>query len=404
MSVLGVGATHLARGVGSGDELRSPMDSIRMAKDAMSMAGITSSPTSHLAVAAEELTFQFSEAVEAKETALEERLQRQRRVTEKLGSLSVAQIQAIMTLMEGKEGYEILRGQARSFATLYQTNPELAIKYIELDNIPSEKKYTLLSLATNTLGLNPNSRDAQIKLSQYIQQQNNPFQQPEQTNIFQAVSVKHRPSQQQGSSLPQVVSIQPSIKSLWDVINEKSNGNLLDAMRAIRSEWSDDQTFPLENIGALVIVHKIMTIIQSMHTHAEDIMKRIGVQDAWKGDFPKKQTKILIDLAQSSMPSSLIDRLVDSLKSSKRSCPRCTTLKHMACTTCRGKSLACDCKVDTVCRCTDFRGYILSLLHWHARQWPLEVWINDDAKTMVLDQLIKKQNAPTGLLAKRMMS
>ena len=407
MSGLGVGATRLARSIDAEAVLRNPTDSIRMGKDTLStsrfMAATTTSPTSHMAVAAEELTFQFSEAVEAKETALEDRLKRQRQATEKVGSLKVVQIQAIMKLMEGKEGYEILRGQARSFATLYQTNPEAAIKHIDLDNMASEKKYALLNLAINTLGLNPNNRDAQTKLNQYIQQQKNPFQHPEQTKIIQVVNVKHLPRQQQDNSLSQAIHIQPSIKGLWDVINEKSNGNLLDAIRTIRGEWSGDQALPLENIGALMIVHKIMAIIQSMHTHAEQIMKRIGLQDIWKGDFLQKQTKMLIDLAQSSMPSSLIDRLVDNLKSGKRRCPRCTTMNFMTCTTCKGNSLVCDCKVDTVCRCKDFRGYILSLLHWHARQWPLEVWINADAKTMMLDQLLKKQNAPTGLLAKRMM-
>jgi hypothetical protein len=33
----------------------------------------------------------------------------------------------------------------------------------------------------------------------------------------------------------------------------------------------------------------------------------------------------------------------------------------------------------------------------------MDVWINDDAKNMLLEQLLKKQNAPTGLVAKRMM-
>jgi hypothetical protein len=86
-------------------------------------------------------------------------------------------------------------------------------------------------------------------------------------------------------------------------------------------------------MGALLIVHKIVTIIQSMHTHADQIMKKMGIQDTRQGDLLQKQTKMLIDLAQSSMPSALIDRLVDNLKSNKRRCPRCSAMKRMVCKT-----------------------------------------------------------------------
>lgn len=407
MSGLGVGAAHLPRSIGSANELKGQTDLARMAKEALpavrATVAATNSPSSHLAVAAEELTFQFSETVEAKESSLEERLKRQQRATEKAASLKVEHIQAIIKLMEGKEGYEVLRGQARSFAALYQTNAEAALKHIDLESMSAEKKYALLHLAVNTLGQNPSSRDAQNKLNEYIQQQNNPFRHPEHANIIQAVNSNHQPRQHQDNSLPIAISIQPSIKGLWDVISEKSDGNLMAAIRARRSEWLGDQTFPLESMGALLIVHKIVTIIQSMHTHADQIMKKMGIQDTRQGDLLQKQTKMLIDLAQSSMPSALIDRLVDNLKSNKRRCPRCSAMKRMVCKTCKGNSLACNCKVDMVCQCIDVRGYILSLLHWHARQWPMDVWINDDAKNMLLEQLLKKQNAPTGLVAKRMM-
>ncbi|PUE48512.1 hypothetical protein B9Z45_16065 [Limnohabitans sp. 2KL-17] len=360
-------------------------------------------PMNQLAVSAEELTFQFSEVAEAKETALEERLARQEQVKEKIGALKVEQIQTIMKLMEGKEGYDILRGQARSFAALYQENPEGALKQIDLGSISAEKKYALLNMALNTLAVNNNHPGAQVSLARHIQEQHNPFQRKDQLQIASLATTASTPSPKQEDKLFQAISIQPSIKGIWELLNEKSSGNLLEAIQKTRLAWNEPHSSFLENVGAVVIIHKIMSVIQSMHANAEQIMVRIGVQDIWKNDRLQKHTKMLIDLAQSNMPSTLIDKVFDSLRTSKRQCPRCTLKYRMECKNCHGDATVCNCTMDIICRCPDFREHVLSLLHWHVRQWPTEVWTNNEAKNLVLDQLLKKQNAPNGLLAKRMM-
>jgi hypothetical protein len=360
-------------------------------------------PMSFLAVSAEELTFQFSEATEAKETALEARLAREKQAKEKSNTIKVDEVQALMKLMEGEIGYEILRGQARVFAALYQQDPETAIKQLNLDNMPAEKKYALLSMALGTLGTTKNRSDTQASLIKHIQQQNNPFQEIHQLQIATRVAKKEVSTPDQNDKLTQLISMPPSIKAIWDLINEKSAGSLIDALQKTRLEWRESNISIIENVGAFILLHKIMTLIQTMSADTEKILTRIGVQEIQKTDLLQKYTKLLIDLAQSSMPSTLIERILVSLKSLTRRCPRCVSLYRLNCKSCIGNAAKCNCTDEIKCRCTDDQVYLLSVLHLHARGWPQDVWINSDAKNLTLDQLLKKQNAPSGLQAKRMI-
>jgi hypothetical protein len=406
MSITATNVPIIDRTIASESMARKRFDTGKVSNE-ITVPGRTSfappQPMNFLAVSAEELTFQFSEAAEAKETALEERLAREHRVKEKSFTIKVKEIQAIMKLMEGETGYEVLRGQARVFAALYQLDPETAIKQLNLDSMSAEKKYALLSMALGTLGKTGDHTDTQASLDKHIQQQNNPFQEIDQLQIATLLAKRSASTSEQSDKLTQAIIMPPSIKSIWDIINEESAGSLIDAMQKTRLEWGKSNISIIENIGAFILVHKIMTIIQSMSTDTERILARIGVQEIRKTDLLQKHTKLLIDLAQSNMPSTLIEKILVSLKSIKRRCPRCTSLYRLKCENCLCNAAKCSCIDDIKCRCTDFQAYLLSMLHLHARGWPQDVWINSDAKNLVLDQLLKKQNTPSGLQAKRMM-
>ena len=356
-----------------------------------------------LAVSAEELTFQFSEVVEAKESSLEERLTREKQVKEKSVAIKVEEIQAIMKLLEGKTGYEILRGQARGFAALYQRAPEAAIKQLDLDSMPAEKKYALLTMALGTLGTTKDHTDTQVSLVAHIQRQDNPFQKINHQQIAALAGKKEASDSEQIDVLTQAISLHPSIKGVWDLVTEKSAGNLIEALHKTRLEWQASNISIIENVGAFMILHKIITIIQSMSTDTEKILARIGALDIRKTDLLQKHTKLLIDLAQSSTPSTLIEKILVSLKSIKRRCSRCISLHCLDCKNCLGDATVCSCLDDVKCHCTDSQTFFLSVLHLHARGWPKDVWISSDAKSLVLDQLLKKQNTPSGLQAKRML-
>lgn len=406
MSIFGVSAAQIAEAVAAESVSTERVDTNRPSTEAAASSRqlmTHNQPMSYLAVSAEELTFQFSEVTEAKETALEDRLERQKQAKEKFGTMKVEQIQTIMKLMEGREGYDILRGQARTFSALYQDNPEAAIQQLDLSSMSAEKKYALLNMALETLGFNKNTENKSTHLAEYIQRQRNPFQQTDRLQPFSQAAEKVSELSGRDDTLFQAIGMQPSIKGVWDLIAEKSNGNLADAIANTRLEWGGLNESSLEGVGALIIVQKIITIIHSMHQDAERIMTRLGVQEIWHSDRLQRQTKMLIDLAQSSMPSTLIDKVFENLKSAKRQCPRCLLMHRRRCKSCQGDATQCDCANTFKCSCTDFREHALSLLHLHARQWPREVWANMDAKNLVLDQLLKKQNAPSGLIAKRMM-
>lgn len=406
MSIFGVSAAQVSEAIASESITSERVASSKSSIESSASSSLLLTPsqsTNYLAVSAEELTFHFSEVTEAKETALEDRLERQKQVKEKSSTMKVEQIQTIMRLMEGREGYDILRGQARSFSALYQDDPEAAIRQLDLRNMSAEKKYALLNMALETLDISKNSDNKRVHLAEYIQKQNNPFQQTDRFEPLSQMTEKVGNLSEQCDTLFQAIVMQPTIKSLWDLINEKSTGNLIEAIKKARLDLGGLNKSSLESIGAIVIVHKIVSIIHSMHEDAERIMTRIGVQDIWHSDRLQRQTKMLIDLAQSSIPSTLIDKLIDSFKSAKRQCPRCLLIHRRTCTDCQGDATRCDCVNISKCFCNDFREHTLSLLYLHARQWPHEVWVNTDAKNLVLDQLLKKQNAPSGLIAKRMM-
>jgi hypothetical protein len=258
-------------------------------------------------------------------------------------------------------------------------------------------------MALGTLSTSDVHTQIQTSLNKQIQQQSNPFQEREQLQIAALAAQKRVPASEQSDRLAQAISIEPSIKGIMDLITESQTKCLTDALRETQIEWRKSNIPIIENIGAFVLVHRIMTVIQSMCSDAEKILIRIGAQDIRNADLLQRYTQLLIDLAQSSMPSTLIEKIIVSTKSIKRRCKSCTFLYRRECKDCLGDIAKCNCVDDIKCRCTDFKVYLLSILHLHARGWPQSIWINSDARSLVLDQLLKKQDAPSGLSAKRMM-
>lgn len=360
-------------------------------------------PANFMAVSTEELTFQFSEAAEAKESALEARLMREQEIKEKSFLIKIEEVHAIMKLMEGKAGYEVLRGQARGFASLYAREPEGALKQLDLGNISAERKYALLTMAFEALAVTKDHANAHDSLFAHILKQHNPLQERSQLQMFALKDKKGDLALKQGDNLTQAISMQPSVNIVWDLINERYAGNLFEALERTRIEWRKSNISIVENVAAFVILHKIMAVIQSMYSDTEQFLMRIGALDLRKTDLTLKYTRLLIDLAHSSMPSTLIEKILSSLKSIKRRCSKCISRHRFTCENCSNRSKDCICIEDIKCQCADCKTFYLSLLHFHARRWPHSIWITPDAKNLVLDQLLKKQNAPTGLQAKRMM-
>lgn len=371
----------------------------RTANDGASRPAIT--PAGMMATSAEELTFQFSEVAEAKQTALEERVARHAKINLKSNTIQVTQIVAIMKLLEGKEGYEILRGQARSFAASFRMNPDAALNQLELTALPAKKKFALINMALDTFEDSSTDALAKSKLSAMVDKMSNPFS--DESTLVGATSDFKEVDADAKDILFGALSIRPTIRTIWDLMVEKSNSNLAESMSEMQATWEKlNDVRGLEQVGAIIILHKIIQLIRSMVHSTDNLLDRMGLLNIKEENLHTRYARNFIDMAQSSMPSTLIDKTIDNLKTAKRRCVRCGTQKTV-CLSCKLEADKCKCQTKKTCNCADMRTYILSLLHLHVRQWPADIWINVDAKKIMLDQLLKKQNAPTGLLAQRMM-
>jgi hypothetical protein len=364
---------------------------------------LSTNSKSFIPEASEELTFHFSEIAEATETALEERLAQHKTKMNKFNSLSLIQLTKIMKMIEGKKGYEELRMQARTFGTMFQINPDLAIKQLEIQSLSPERKFTILKTFLDSLYFSSNLINIKSSLDEYIDQTENPFLSAHKLHIKNSVGLYKDQDGDRTENFYNAVSMQPTLSSLWTQLEQHSNESLLDTLKRFNNSWGDGSNIDgLKNVGIMIIVQRVIQIIQTMIYETEEFLKRMGILNISKGDTLQKGAYLLIELTQTSMPGSTIEKIITAIKNSNRKCTRCIKTTSEICLICKQNILTCKCSSKSVCRCDNLRGNILSALHWHLRHWPLDVWNRADNKKLVMEQLLLKQSVPKGLIAKRL--
>jgi len=370
------------------------IDAMPLSDAHLSPHTVTSDPQAWMANAAEEVTFQFSEIVEAREHALETRLDSQ--VGEHVAqALNVEQIQAIVRLMEGREGYEFLRTQARAFAQAFQRNPEQAIAMLHLESMTPDRRYALIRMAQQVLESQGTSEETRQSLRR-LQDAPVPGVSAlwRTQTLVKAVSEGSQQAQPYLEPYYSLMGTQPSARTVFDTAVELGGPQgLITALDRMQRTWGRHLPVrEMEQLGGLWIVHRLVQVVRTMHHETQALLDHFGVLEGHQHAQFNRHVRSLLDLTQSSLPANLIDKLVTTWMSSPRACSRCLPRSFLRCTSCHRSRGRCLCTpVPRSCTCKDARAFLLSLLHLHARNWPEAVWSSADTKKTLLEQLIKKQ-------------
>ncbi len=360
----------------------------------------TIDPQAWLARASEELTFQFSETVEAREHALEARMELHSGDHDDK-ALRIEQVQAIARLMEGREGFETLRAQTRAFANAFQKDPQQALAMLNLESMTPDRRYALIRMAQQTL----ESRGIGEGPLQALQEmQRTPATGASAVwradTLANAVFENTDRVQSDLESYYSLIATQPSARTLLDsAVELGGQDGLLVALNRMQRTWG--RSLPvgeLEQLGGLLIVNRLVHVVRTMYHDAGRLLAQFGMLEAQQSVALNRHVRSLLDLTQSSLPANLIDKLITAWTASPRACSRCRPRTVMRCTTCGHSRAQCLCPAQArTCTCSDTRLHLLSLLHLHARAWPPAVWASAETKKSLLEQLIKKQPTRSSL-------
>jgi len=316
--------------------------------------------------AAEELTFQFSEAVEAEAHALEARLSTDEAMS--TDDISIQQVHRILRILEGREGHAQLRSQARSFARAYGEGQADAFDLLAPESFKPEHRYAMMRLASEALEMAGQRDDTgQLERSmkalagthgdelrrffELMSKKGTGWS--ESTDVADASNAFHDP-------YFQLLATKPTVRSMFDTAAERQSMSDMGATLAMMQRAWARQTNRAEQIGAFVVLSRLAGIVQTMLFFARDLAAHAGSADT-PAAAHHKHARSLIDLANSSVPGGLLDKLATSLL------PQA------------GK---------------DTRTRFFSFLHRQVRQWPDPIWVSPDSKAMVLQQLVNRQQLP----------
>jgi hypothetical protein len=353
-----------------------------------------------LADAAEELTFQFSETVEAQQHSLEERLA-DRAELQAESNLSVEQVQYVLRLMEGHEGYSQLRMQARAFADAMHRDPQHAQSLLRLESMPPAQRYAVLRLAMDALeqsGHLAGARQIRDEHGSALDVGAKSFECQEgvarlasHAAAVQRSAADHRDELEE--SYYQLIGTQPSARSVFDAAAEFDGLEHLEAsLGAMQMSWAGRPPLSgLDELGCLVIVNRLAEVVRTMIASAHELLSALGAHHGGDVSLPIRHARSLIDLASSSVPSGPLDRLAAALLDTPRRCPRCSLPRGLRCSGCGSFRALCHCTPTGACTCADAKPFFFSLLHHQARRWPDAVWAAADGRKHLLEQLVRKQ-------------
>jgi hypothetical protein len=315
-----------------------------------------------LADAAEELTFQFSEVVEAQEKTLEQRIESSEKHD---ADLSVAQVHAIMTLMEGHEGYATIRAQARQFAHAFANNPEHALDLLQPTELDGERRYALLTLAIDAL-----DRSGRQDLSGELRQHGRAHHildvgHDDKVRRLVASGIGTPPrgaptDMSSRESYFQLLAIQPSVRSVFDAAAEAQGlQHVASSLEGIQlTGQGQTASAHLEQIGCFLAVNRLVEVVRTMIGFAHQLIVQTARRDAIDRGEPIKVARHLIDLGNTSVPSAPLEKLASVILG------QCDDLAKAA---------------------------FFGSLHLQVRRWPSPIWTMTEGKKILLDHLVRKQ-------------
>lgn len=356
-------------------------------------APIAVDQAAYAADAAEELTFQFSEVVESRQRTLEDRLQAgSEPATHE--SMTIEQVHSLMRLMEGREAYDHLRAQARAFAQAVKSGSDEALQLLLPQSMPAQKRYAILRLCIDSLQAGGDADKAQRLRAEHGALLREPSGWLAEVGRPPAPVSARDAAQDRQEAFVQLLGTRPTARSLFDAAAAlDASPHLLGGLDQVRSAWRGlHSPDTLAHVGAIVAVNQMVLVVRSMIGFAGELMAYAGMGEGDARQDGGVHARTLIDLANSAVPSPVLDKLATAILGAPRQCTHCAPRRLLKCAHCTARAIPCTC-APPACRCIAPRSWLFSFLHQQVRRWPEPVWTLGEAKALVLQQLVRKQAA-----------
>lgn len=320
--------------------------------------GADVSPQEELANAAEELTFQFSEQVEASGNILDEQFDPHSGHEDE--HASVEEVAAMLRLMAGRDGFDRIRGQARLFAQAFSRGRPDAMSLLSPQAFKPHERYALLRLASDAL-----MGDASGRLQQAARQMLDEHSE-QLRGLFDVLPALRRAPAAPAGELPgeaaryfQLLATKPTVRTVLDAVAEMGGANDAGAaLSRMQRDWSK-YLGHLEQIGTFIAVSRLSGAVRTMVEHGRELADYPGAVNRSDPAMPFRHARAMIDIANSAVPGGLLDKLVAAVLGQSAQ---------------RERQLS-----------------LLSYLHRLVRRWPDMVWATPDGRALVLQQLVRKQ-------------
>lgn len=312
-------------------------------------------PSAGLGVEAfEEITFQASEREEAEvHDELHDHHVREAHAVR--GTIPVEKVMAVMRLMEGHRGYQMLRMQARLFAGDFMTDREGALERLKPASMRPEVRLSVMRMAEDLLEQvqdKPEAAEALASLRQLEDKDANQIH--HLVKVFDATQPKGEGKASAPDSLAlQLLASPMSTRVLLDAVGSPEG---LDALRQqiqrlpAEGRFQDAGTF----VGMSVGLAHMMAVLRTMGEHAAHLGGELRLPPVEQG----KLLRGLLDMCRTAAPRPKLEKL------------RGDTLRVAG----ADKSLRFD----------------LELMK-QVSQYPESVWVNIDAKSAVQTWLREAQ-------------
>ncbi len=269
-------------------------------------------PSAGLGVEAfEEITFQASEREEAElhETLHDEHVQQAELISR---TLPVEKVVAVMRLMEGQSGYQLLRTQARIFARDFETDPHGALERLKLGSQRPAERLAVLRLAEDMIEKSREQPETAATLQALRELEHQDADQIRHLiKVYEATRSEHdSPVAAPNSSLVQLLASPLSTRVLLEAVGSPEGLKTLSKqVNRLPQEGHFDS--PATFVGLSVALSHMLSVLRTMDDHATQLGKDIGLA-------PTEQPKVLrqlMDMCRTAAPKPKLEKLrADLLK------------------------------------------------------------------------------------------
>lgn len=263
----------------------------------------------------EEITFQASENEEAE--MHDEALTRETHRRDQVGStVPVEQVQEVMRLLEGHQGYMTLRHQARRFAQMWQRDPQAAMDLLSPASYPPAQRYAVIRMAADLIEKTDSLRESnRLPLLDQFQTLDQPDD-PQLRKLFAVLEATHRtnnPSEgpsptERTSSLMQLLAGRPTVRVLMDASPS------LDGVSAINEQARSAAkagrfTSAAAEVGMLVGMSRLVGLVRTMGAHGEALAATARTPGSANPPTVLKVTRALFDACGAAAPAPMMEKL-----------------------------------------------------------------------------------------------